>query len=559
MNTAIADRLNGQATPVTDNQVEAWRSQGFWEQRTLRSLLSDAAVQVPNRPALVGYDAHGKNGEMTYSELDTRASHVASVLASLGVAKGDGVVVMLPNWVEYSALVFGSIELGAVYSGIPVAYGQHQIEKILQRSKAKVLFIPRAYRRTEHLEMIRKLRGRLPHLEHVIVLDDQREELQEGEHLWSDFENTPNTTVDEVDPGSICYLGFTSGTTGEPKGAMHSHESLLYSVRQQAEHIGVEAFGSLPAQLVASPIGHHTGFVWGIMLTTFLQGTGIYVDRWDPRWGVDVIRKEQATFFVGAPTFLQDMVRTDLAQDPDCPLTVLIIAGSPVPRKLPQTASKALGAYVAPAWGMTECSIIISSTPKEPDAIQQTDGSVFEGSEVRIVGPDGNELPPGNVGELQIRGPALFLGYYDRPDATEDSFVDGLWFRTGDTAEVDENGWVSLRGRIKDTIIRGGENIPVTEVESVIFGHPAVVQAAIIGVPDERLGERISVVLKTSDDVRFSVESLSEYLLGEGLSRHYLPEFVLHVDDMPMTLSGKIKKFELREQLKTVAGGAYDS
>lgn len=550
MNATIAERLNGQATPLTDAQVEAWRDQGYWEQRTLRSLLTDAAAEVPDRSAVVGYDADGKNGEMTYADLDARAHHVASVLDSLGIGAGDGVVVMLPNVVEYAALVFGIIEAGAAYSGIPVAYGPQQVEKIVRRSKAKAIFIPRSFRRTQHLQMVRRLRAELPDLQHVIVLDDDSSDLQNGEVLWSALEGIPSRELDAVDPGRVCYLGFTSGTTGEPKGAMHSHESLMYSVRHQAEHLGIEAFGNPPAQLVASPIGHHTGFVWGIMLTAFLRGTGVYVDRWDARWGIDVVRREKTTFFVGAPTFLQDMVRTDLAGDPDGPLTVLIIAGSPVPRQLPTQASAALGAYVAPAWGMTECSIILSCTPDEPQAIQKTDGSVFKGSEVRIVGSEGQEVPVGEIGELQIKGPALFLGYYDRPDATEDSFVDGLWFRTGDTAQIDENGWVSLRGRIKDMIIRGGENIPVTEVESAIFGHPSVLQAAVVGIPDDRLGERICVVLKTKDDVKITVDELSEYLLGQGLSRHYLPEQIVLLDHMPMTPSGKIKKFELREELK---------
>lgn len=559
MTQSIAERLDGQVTPVTDAQVQAWRTQGYWESRSLRTLLTDAAAEVPTRTAVVGYDDGGKNGTMSYAELDARAHHVASALDSLGIGAGDGVVVMLPNWAEYAALVFGIIEAGGVYTGIPVAYGAQQVEKVVRRSKAKAIFIPRSFRRTQHLEMLRSLRAALPDLEHIIVIDDDASGLQDGEHLWAGFEGTPSRDLPELDPGRICYLGFTSGTTGEPKGAMHSHETLYYSVRHQAEHLGIATFGDPPVHLVASPIGHHTGFVWGIMLTVFLQGTGVYVDRWDARWGIDVMRREKTTFFVGAPTFLQDMVRTDLAGDPDCSLTCLIIAGSPVPRHLPESASKSLGAYVAPAWGMTECSIITSCTPSEPDAIQQTDGSVFEGSEVRIMGPDAQELPVGEVGELQIRGPSVFLGYFDRPDATENSFVDGLWFRTGDTAQVDENGWVSLRGRIKDMIIRGGENIPVTEVESAIFDHPAVLQAAVIGIPDERLGERISVVLMTKGDVRLTLPELTEYLLSRGLSRHYLPEEIHHVEDMPMTASGKIKKFDLREEIKAAAGASHAS
>jgi cyclohexanecarboxylate-CoA ligase len=197
---------------------------------------------------------------------------------------------------------------------------------------------------------------------------------------------------------------------------------------------------------------------------------------------------------------------------------------------------------------MTECSIIMSCTPDEPAAIQQTDGSVFAGSEVRIVDEHGDDVATGVTGDLLIRGPAVFYGYYDRPDATREAFVPERWFRTGDRASIDEHGWVSLRGRSKDIIIRGGENIPVTDVESLIFDHPDVVNAAVVGMADERLGERICAVVVVKDGrTELTLEALSEYLLSKGLSRHYLPERVINLPELPMTPSGKIQKFRLRE------------
>lgn len=227
----------------------------------------------------------------------------------------------------------------------------------------------------------------------------------------------------------------------------------------------------------------------------------------------------------------------------------MVVAGAPVPRNLPAQAAEALGAYVAPAWGMTECSILTSCTPDEPDAILRTDGSVFAGSEVKIVDDTGAAVAAGVVGDLLMRGPGVVYGYYDRPDATRDAYLPGLWFKTGDRADVDENGWLRLRGRSKDIIIRGGENIPVTDVESAIFDHPDVLNAAVIGLPDERLGERVCAVLVTKSGCpELTVDTLGEYLLGQGLSKHYLPEKVVHLDELPMTPSGKIQKFKLREQ-----------
>lgn len=551
MPRSIGEALGGQFTPIDDETAARWRSAGWWENRTVRSLLTDAAAEHPDRTALVGRRTDGERVTRTYHEFDRNATHAATVLAGLGVHAGDAVVVMLPNWVEYPEIVFGINEIGAIYAGIPVAYGELQAAAVLRRSKAKVLVIPRRWRSNEHLELSRRLRDRVPTLEHVIVLDDDARDLRPGESLWSAHADLLARTFPEPDPAAICYLGFTSGTTGEPKGAMHSHETLIYSARHQAGHVGPSVFGSPMVQLVASPAGHHTGFVWGILFTVLLGGTGVHVDRWDPEWGAGVIREEGVTTFFGAPTFLQDMMHTDLAGDPECPLRCVVLAGAPVPRNLPPQAGAALGAFVCPAWGMTECSIPVSCTPSAPEEMRYTDGSLFAGSSAEIVDADGISVPAGEVGDLLIRGPGVMFGYYDRPDATAEAFLPGLWFKTGDRASIDEHGWLSLRGRTKDVIIRGGENIPVTDVESVIFDHPDVLNAAVVGVPDERLGERICAVVVVEDGrPAMTVAALADHLLARGLSKHYLPEQVVNLPELPMTPSGKVQKYRLREMMR---------
>lgn len=548
MHPPLSDVLDGQYTVIDDETAAAWRAAGWWEGRSIRSLLTEAAQNHPDRVALVGRRTDGERITRTYREFDRNAHHAASVFATLGVRAGDAVALMLPNWVEYPEMVFGINEIGAIYTGIPVGYGEKQAAAILRRSRAKVLVLLSRWHKSDNLELARALRAEVPTLEHILVLDDGSSDLREGESLWSSHAETPTRQFPDPDPSRVCYLGFTSGTTGEPKGAMHSHDTLIYAIRGQANHLGPEIFGDPMVQLVASPLGHHTGFVWGILFTVSLAGTAIHVDRWKPAWGAEVIRDEGVTTFFGAPTFLHDMLRTDLAGDPNSTLKCLVIAGSSVPRNLPVQAQEALGAYICPAWGMTECSIMISCTPRESTAIQRTDGSVFAGSAVRVVDVDGHDLPTGNVGDLLIRGPAIIYGYYDRPDATADSYLPGLWFKTGDRASVDEHGWVSLRGRTKDIIIRGGENIPVTDVESVIFDHPDVANAAVVGFPDERLGERACAALVVkAGRPELTVETLGEFLLSKGLSRHYLPERVVNLPELPMTPSGKVQKFKLRE------------
>lgn len=543
----LDDLLSRSEAPFGQAEVDRYRSEGLWSNRTLRSLLTDAAAEHPDRTAIVGHRTGRERETLTYRELDDAATRAANALASLGVGPGDAVAVMVPNCVEYPAIMFGTHELRAVYIGIPVSYGPLQALPIMQRSAAKVLVIPRGWRSLQHLDMVRSLRDRMPALETVIVLDEA-DDLADGEVLWRDLADAPAHGRKAGEPTDLCYLGFTSGTTGEPKGAMHTHETLIASMQKLAEHIGPNTFGDPMVQLVASPVGHHTGYVWCTLFTVLLRGTGVQVDRWEPQWGADLIRDEGITAFFGAPTFLQDLMRTDLANDPACPLECVLLAGSPVPRTLPAAASAALGAYIAPAWGMTECSINIACTPAEPHGILATDGSVFEGSQARVVDDNDEPLPSGSIGELQVKGPSVFVGYFERPDATAASFTADGWFRTGDTADIDEHGWVALRGRKKDIIIRGGENIPVTEVETVLFDHPDVLNVAIVGYPDERLGERAcAVVVFKPGAERHELAALCSYLIEAGVSKHFLPERLLVLDELPMTQSGKIQKFALRD------------
>jgi cyclohexanecarboxylate-CoA ligase len=547
----LGDDLYGQYTPIDDATAAAWRAAGWWEGRSIRSLLSEAATTHPDRTALVGYRTDGSRVSRTYREFDSDAHHAAAVFAALGIGAGDVVALMLPNWVECPEMVFGINEIGAIYAGIPLGCGHLQAAAILCRTEAKILVIPRRWRSTEHLELSRALRAEIPTLEHVIVLDDDDTGLVDGESLWRHHDDVPLREFPDPRPSRICYLGFTSGTTGEPKGAMHNHDTLLYSARRQAEHVGPTVYGDPIVQLVASPVGHHTGFLWGIVFTVLLAGTGVYIDRWEPHWGAQVIRDEGVTTFFGAPAFLHDMLRTNLAGDPDCPLKCLVIAGAPIPRGLPAQARDALGAYICPAWGMTECSIIASCTPAEPDDILTTDGSIFPGSEMKIIDDNGQDAAAGVVGELLIRGPAALLGYYDNPHATDTAYLRGLWVSTGDRASIDEHGWLSIRGRSKDIIIRGGENIPVTDVESVIFDHPDILDVAVIGIPDERLGERIcAAVVTTKTAPPITVATLASYLLAQGLSKHYLPERVVTFTELPTTPSRKIQKFKIREMLR---------
>jgi cyclohexanecarboxylate-CoA ligase len=354
----------------------------------------------------------------------------------------------------------------------------------------------------------------------------------------------------ELDPDALVHIGFTSGTTGEPKGVMNTHQTLDAVARGWVGHVGAETFGDPLVNFVPSPVGHHTGFLWGVLLSALLQGTAVYVNRWEPGRAVAQMREVGATFMIGAPTFLLDIMNLEEA-DRALPqtLSMVAMAGAPVPRTLVPLARERLGCFICPAWGMTEHGLGCSAAPGQPlDMIDGTDGTMIGGCRLRTT-ESRQETPAGVEGDLEMTGPGLFLGYFDRPDFTAADF-DGVWFRTGDRAVISADGFVTLRGRSKDIVIRGGENIPVVDVESIVHLHPEIVDVAIVGAPDPRLGERaVAFVVPRTGGSAPTLPELVEFLLDKGLSKHFLPERMESVDDLPKTPSGKVRKVELRERL----------
>jgi cyclohexanecarboxylate-CoA ligase len=538
---------------LTTELIEHYRSTGSWRDRTLGSYLLDAVAAHPEKQAAVGYDVQGNQlRSLTYRELGELADRLAAGLLQLGVRPGDAVSVMLPNWVEFAALMFAIARVGAIYSGIPAAYGQREATFMVRRVKSRVMVIPIVYRNRDYLELARQIQREAPDLEHVVVLGDAPAE--KGFLSFSALAESRPVALPEVSPGSLVHVGFTSGTTGEPKGVMNTHQTLDAVLFRFIDHHGTDLLNDGLINLIASPMGHHTGFLWGVLFTTLLQGRGVYLEHWDREVAARLIQSEGVTWMPGAPTFLQDLLQTGLGPGS---FQMYAMAGSPIPRSLPREASASLNAFICPAWGMTEWGIGICGSLRLPrDRVDVTDGVAIDGCDVRVMAEPAREAAPGEEGDLQIRGGGLFLGYFDRPDFTADAFVDG-WFQTGDRAIKWDDGFISLSGRSKDIIIRGGENVPVVEIETLIYQHPDVLDVAVVGYPDDRLGERACAVVVCRPETRMDLPRLSDFLLAQGMSKHFLPERIELVPALPKTMSGKIKKAELRQWL--VDGGTPPS
>jgi cyclohexanecarboxylate-CoA ligase len=519
----------------------------------LDGYLSDATRARPDAVAIVSRSLGGGRRALSYAELSALVGRVATGLRAIGLEPGDRVCVMLPNCLEFAAAIFAILRMGAVYTGIPVAYGRREVAAILRSTRSRVLFVPTAFGSTDHIALVRELAQELAGFPTIVVVGEAPDE--DG---WLGFEHLAAHACEApaaVAPDALAHIGFTSGTTGEPKGAMNTHQTLDFVAARWIEHIGEELLGEDTVNLVASPIGHHTGFLWGVLMSARLGCRAVLLDRWDASVAVEVIREEGVTTLIAAPTFLQDLVElrgTDATAVPT--LRLIAIAGAPIPRALVSRAREQLGCFICPAWGMTEWGIGISAAPGlAPARIDATDGVPVPGCEVTVVDGVGDPAPQEVEGELQIRGPGLFVGYYERPEATEEAFRGG-WFQTGDRAVVHADGFVSLSGRSKDVIIRGGENIPAVAVESLLYEHPGVIDVAIVGIADERLGERACAVVVLTKGSALDLAEACRFLSERGLSKHFLPERLEVVPQLPKTPSGKIRKAELRQWLGREAG-----
>lgn len=541
---------------LTKEIIENYSESGLWHNIGLFQLLVKAAQDNPKGVAVISYKEEKRSTfQLTYEELLEKVNLVANGLLRLGVQKGDVVSVQLPNWWEFVVLSFATFKLGAVINSLTPIYRQKEVSFIMKLTESKVVVVPEIFRDFNYLEMMRELRPSLPSLEKIIVVSESNISYEDSDVISFDmiikgnFKKEGDTYKDiKVDPNSLVQLGFTSGTTGEPKGVMHTHNTLEATVRNYVEHMKFER--KTMRNLVVSPVGHQTGFLWGTIMTVFLNGTMIYLDIWNKEKALKIMQKEKITHMIAAYPFLHDIAMIEnIEKKRPSSLKFICIPGAPIPRHMVRVCSDKLDCIVSPAWGMTEYGIALAVSPLHPPSAYKTDGGVVNGASVRVVDKNGKELPAGEEGDLQIKGAGLFVGYYKRKEKTLESFKDGVWFETGDRAVKDEKGFVSITGRTKDIIIRGGENIPVAEIENLLFKWDKVDDVAIVAMPDDRLGERACAYIVPNDD-NIEFQEMIDYLMAHGIAKQKLPERLEIIKELPRTASGKVQKYILRNDIK---------
>ena len=520
----------------------AMTAAGFWRNQTINHFMAQALRHCPEHTAVVAYRSERAEPlRLSYRALDRQVDRVARGLQALGVGRGDVVSWQLPNWWEFIALALACARLGAVANPVMPIFRQRELKFMLDFGESKVFIVPKSYKGFDYEAMVEGMRGDLPFLQHLVVVDGAGANSFESLLLRDD---TPALQGEGLGPDDVLLLMYTSGTTGEPKGVMHSANTLFANL-----HGFIDAYALTQKDVIlgASPMAHLTGFGYLAMIPLILNATTVLQDIWEPRQALELIQREGITYSMASSPFVADLCNAAEAGGPVSPqFANFCCAGAPIPPVLIERARKVLGLAVSSAWGMTECGAVTVTEPaRTAEKSGSTDGRPLPGIEVRVTGVDGQVLPVGDTGKLYVRGCSLFAGYLKRPhlNATD---AEG-WFDTGDLAFIDAEGYVRINGRSKDLIIRGGENIPVMEIENLLYKHPAVATVAIVGYPDARLGERACAFVAVKPGHSFSLDEMSRYLSEHQVTRQYHPERLELMDDLPKTPSGKLQKFKLRD------------
>jgi cyclohexanecarboxylate-CoA ligase len=524
-----------------------------WNERLLVDYLDDAASRYPRRVAIVDFEyGSGRPIELTFGELRRRVDQIAWSFVKLGVQRGDVVSVQLPNWWHFVAVHLACLRVGARTNPLMPIFRERELSFMLRLAESRIVIVPKVFRDFDHEAMIERIRPSLPALRHLIVVGGTGANSFDRRLLSAKVPPDAAGVFAGQRPAAddVVQLLYTSGTAGEPKGVMHTSRTLLTTMLPSIRHLQLSEGEPI---LSATPLAHQLGFILAVIVPIVLGSPIVMQDVWNANVALERIRKFGVTFGMGATPFLADLLDTAAKEGHARPLRTFLSAGAPIPRLLVKRANEEIGVKVLSAYGMTENLLVSAARPDDPEQkVTETDGAPSRGIELRVVDDDGNTLPVGVSGRLQTRGTSTFVGYLKRPKLYNVN-REG-WFDTGDLARLDADGYVTITGRWKDVIIRGGENIPVVEIENVLYRHPAVRQVAIVAMPDARLGERACAFIVAREAASLAFPEMQEFLLKSGVARSYWPERLELVDALPMTATGKIQKFVLRERAKELVG-----
>ncbi|MDZ5474492.1 AMP-binding protein [Bacillus sp. 31A1R] len=531
---------------------------------TVGALLAEKAKLHPNHEAVV-YPELGLR--LTYEQFDQQCRNVAKGLMKLGLEKGENIAVWATNKPEWLTCQFATGKMGAVLVTVNTNYRTAELEYLLKQSESTTIILMETFRDASYIEMLYEIvpelnksepgqlnSERLPFLKNVIVLGENR---YPGTFSWDDIlkmgesvsEELLDQRMNSLDSDDVINMQYTSGTTGFPKGVMLTHSNIVNNAYNIANCMKLEREDRL---CIPVPFFHCFGCVLGTLACVSVGATMVPIQEFSPKKVLQAVQDEKCTGLHGVPTmFIAELNDPEFNQYDLSSLRTGIMAGSNCPIEVMKAVIEKMGASeITIAYGQTESSPVITQT-RTDDPIElrvESVGKALPQVEVKIVEPGtSNEVPRGTQGELCTRGYHVMKGYYNNPEATQDAIDEDGWLHTGDLAVMDENGYCKITGRLKDMIIRGGENIYPREIEEFLYTHPKVLDVQVVGVPDSVYGEEVSAWIILKEGQQSSVDEIKDYCKGK-ISRHKIPKYIDFTEAYPMTASGKIQKYRLREQ-----------
>ncbi|MFZ2529789.1 MAG: AMP-binding protein [Rhodococcus sp. (in: high G+C Gram-positive bacteria)] len=540
--------MTGTATP----ELPSYTS-GAWDVPLLGDTIGGnfdrTVARHSERDALV---ERASGRRWTYAELAAEVDALALGLLRAGIAKGDRVGIWAPNCAEWVFVQYATAKIGAVLVNINPAYRSHELQYVLSQAGIRMIVAAPSFKTSDYAGMIAEVRGDCPDLEQVVLLGypEWNEIVESGRAALSTDRTRLDAAQDDLSPDDPINIQYTSGTTGFPKGATLSHHNILNNgffvgeLCHYTEHDRV---------CVVPPLYHCFGMVMGNLACTSHGAAIVFpAPSFDPALTLAAVAEERCTSLYGVPTmFIAELAEPDFDDYDLSSLRTGIMAGSPCPVEVMKQVIDRMGmTEVAICYGMTETSPVSLQT-RSDDTIEQrtaTVGRVGPHLEVKIVDPvSGLTVPRGEPGELCTRGYSVMLGYWDQPEKTAEAIDAARWMHTGDIGIMDADGYVSITGRIKDMVIRGGENIYPREIEEFLYTHPDILDAQVVGVPDEKYGEELMAWIRMREGADpLDADAVREFCAGK-LAHYKIPRFVHVVDEFPMTVTGKVRKVEMRQ------------
>ena len=525
---------------IPPQHLAAYADAGLWDKRTIAQQAEALAQEDPDFIALVDGDI-----EISRRQAVNDAYALAAALFARGLRAGDVIAFQTPNWHEAMMINLAAALSGFVINPIVPIYRDHEVAHMLADCNARAFFVADSFKNGELTAMAARIRGQLPHLAHIFTVrgtgaEDYAALLAEGKKQ--------TYSPPKVDPLGVKMILYTSGTTGKPKGVLHSHVSIARILKKSGDHWGLRAG---EATLMPSPVTHVSGYANGLE-APFICGTRtILMESWNATQALALIEKHLAVGTVAATPFLVELAQAARDSGKNLPsFRYFACGGAAVPHDLIPAANAAFAhCHAFRVFGASEVPLVTFGWPRNPHLAATTDGEIID-YEVRIVDHDDAALADGLKGEILVRGPGMMLGYADATQSAESLTADGF-FRTGDLGVRTAEGAITITGRKKDLIIRGGENISAKEIEDILHRHPQVKEAAVVAMPHARLGEGICAYIIAKGDAPLAQELIA-HIEASGLAKQKIPERWEIRADFPRTASGKIRKDQLRADIKAL-------